>query len=584
MELTLDQALQKGIEAHKAGKVQEADAYYTSILKANPKHPDANHNMGVLAVGVGKVEKALPFLKTALEVNPNITQFWLSYINALIKLDQMDQAKSALEKARQAGAKGESLDQIEQRIGSPSSRNSNEQDLSQNQIQHLINLYNQGQLREIINQASQMLLEFPNSSTLFNVIGVANKGLGKFEKAIEAYKKAISIKPDYAEAHNNIGNALQDQGKLDDAIEAFNKALSIKPDYAEAYNNLGITLKEKGKFDEAIEAYNKALSIKPDYAEVCNNLGNVLQDQGKLDEAIEAYNKALSIKPDYAEVYTNTTEILKVYTPQKELSHALFIIDQRIKMLSSRLTNSESNTEIISNLSEGLDYLTEDNYKYKTPLSQIYKRNEIDMNCGRHMRIFDTRNVIPEFCFGCFKVQVEVATFIDLIKLTTLFYKLDFKDDLTRKTMIEMRSNISGYYKGFIYCRGLDQAVSVKNLLDVALGKIFTDNTISKVKRGCSEYSLEFPKYGKIANEPEKMMPFPGEWKPVEDQFDQDTLIKPVHNQKSSLHGYSLGDFYIIQKWIDYAKGINDHSISAFKDKPIIFKDVYELAKSRTTS
>jgi thioredoxin-like negative regulator of GroEL len=45
MEFTLDQALQKGIEAHKAGKAQEADQYYTAILKANPKHPDANHNM-----------------------------------------------------------------------------------------------------------------------------------------------------------------------------------------------------------------------------------------------------------------------------------------------------------------------------------------------------------------------------------------------------------------------------------------------------------------------------------------------------------------------------------------------------------
>ena len=52
MELTLDQALQKGVEAHKAGKVQEADQLYTAILKANPKHPDANHNMGVLAVGI----------------------------------------------------------------------------------------------------------------------------------------------------------------------------------------------------------------------------------------------------------------------------------------------------------------------------------------------------------------------------------------------------------------------------------------------------------------------------------------------------------------------------------------------------
>ena len=63
MELTLDQALQKGIAAHKA------DRLYTAILKAQPKHPDTNHNMGVLAVGVGKVQEALPFFKTALETN-----------------------------------------------------------------------------------------------------------------------------------------------------------------------------------------------------------------------------------------------------------------------------------------------------------------------------------------------------------------------------------------------------------------------------------------------------------------------------------------------------------------------------------
>ena len=93
MDLTLDQALQKGVEAHKAGKAQEADRYYTAILKADPKHPDANHNMGVLAVGLGKVEIALPFFKTALDTNPNIDQFWLSYIDALIKLDRLSRLK-----------------------------------------------------------------------------------------------------------------------------------------------------------------------------------------------------------------------------------------------------------------------------------------------------------------------------------------------------------------------------------------------------------------------------------------------------------------------------------------------------------
>ena len=86
MELTLDQALQKGIEAHKAGQIQEADRLYTTILQAQPKHPDANHNMGVLAVGVGKVQEALPFFKTALEANPATVQYWLSYIDTLIKL------------------------------------------------------------------------------------------------------------------------------------------------------------------------------------------------------------------------------------------------------------------------------------------------------------------------------------------------------------------------------------------------------------------------------------------------------------------------------------------------------------------
>ena len=110
MELTLDQALQKGIEAHKAGNVQEADRYYTAILKANSKHPDANHNMGVLAVGIGKVEQALPFFETALEVNPSIAQFWLSYIDALIKLDRILDAKAALGEARRHTGDNDTFD------------------------------------------------------------------------------------------------------------------------------------------------------------------------------------------------------------------------------------------------------------------------------------------------------------------------------------------------------------------------------------------------------------------------------------------------------------------------------------------
>ena len=57
MELTLDQALRKVLKPTKLVRF-EADRYYTAILQANPKHPDANHNMDVLAVGIGKVQSS----------------------------------------------------------------------------------------------------------------------------------------------------------------------------------------------------------------------------------------------------------------------------------------------------------------------------------------------------------------------------------------------------------------------------------------------------------------------------------------------------------------------------------------------
>ena len=84
MELTIEQTLHNGVAAHNAGKLEEAERLYRAILQSQPAHPDANHNLGLIAVSVNKGELALPLFKTALEANPKIEQFWLSYIDALI--------------------------------------------------------------------------------------------------------------------------------------------------------------------------------------------------------------------------------------------------------------------------------------------------------------------------------------------------------------------------------------------------------------------------------------------------------------------------------------------------------------------
>ena len=59
----------------EAAKVQEADHYYTAILKANPKHPDANHNLAVLLISSKRTSEALTFFKAALQSNSKTEQF-----------------------------------------------------------------------------------------------------------------------------------------------------------------------------------------------------------------------------------------------------------------------------------------------------------------------------------------------------------------------------------------------------------------------------------------------------------------------------------------------------------------------------
>ena len=310
MEITLVQALEKGIEAHKAGRTNDAARYYNAILKAQPKHPDANHNIGILAIGLGKIQEALPFFKTALEANSNMVQYWLSYIDALVRLELVNEAKTVLAQAKEKNINFDSLNMIEDRIKNLEQKAGPNEDPPQEQLDYLLNLYNQGELEEAFNEASKLLKEFSHSSILYNIIGTANQAFGKLEEAIMAYKQALRIKPDNEEVYNNLGNTLKGQSKLDEAIVAYKKAISINPKSAIAFNNLGNAVKSQYNLDEALVAYRKAISINPHCAEIYYNLGIALQEQSKLEEAVEAFNEALRIKPDYAEASSNLGECM----------------------------------------------------------------------------------------------------------------------------------------------------------------------------------------------------------------------------------------------------------------------------------
>jgi len=108
-------------------------------------------------------------------------------------------------------------------------------------------------------------------------------------KAIAAYRQAIGLKPDFAEAHGNLGNALKGAAQFEDAIAAYRQAIRLKPDYPEMHSNLGIALRELGRLDEAIIAYRQAIRLKPELAEAHNNLSLALLARGDFQQGWEEY-------------------------------------------------------------------------------------------------------------------------------------------------------------------------------------------------------------------------------------------------------------------------------------------------------
>ena len=178
-------------------------------------------------------------------------------------------------------------------------------DPSQEKIKFILELLNSNKLKNAKREARELIVKYPNSSVLFNILGAVLVGQNEFNKGIENYKKAIQINPNYAQAYNNLGVALHKLNKKNEAINNFKKAISLKTDFAEAYNNLGNATQDINKPLEAQRYLEKALQFKSNYAEAYNNLGRVYENLGKKTEALKHFQKAININPDYAEAYNN---------------------------------------------------------------------------------------------------------------------------------------------------------------------------------------------------------------------------------------------------------------------------------------
>ena len=108
----VETTLEHAISAHESGNLVVAGEKYLEILNLDPKHPDANHNFGLIALKMDEQAMAVQFFKNAIEANPTISEYWVSCINTLIELKDVANAKIALDKAKEVGHVGDVFDKL----------------------------------------------------------------------------------------------------------------------------------------------------------------------------------------------------------------------------------------------------------------------------------------------------------------------------------------------------------------------------------------------------------------------------------------------------------------------------------------
>lgn len=235
------------------GELAESEVIFQMILQRNPRHADANHLLGVIAIQRGQHERAIQLIRQAIQTNPGAALFYNNYGFALNGAGRLQEALSACERAIQL---------------SPDFPEAH---------------YNRG-----------------------NVL----LGLGRLNEALAAYERTIQIRPQHIDAHFSKGCALLSVRRGHEAARCFRRVIELNPRHAGAYNNLGVALVNTGKFDEALAVCDRAIELMPDYANAHTCRGNALKKLLRLEEALAAYAAAIELQPGFAGAYYSRGELL----------------------------------------------------------------------------------------------------------------------------------------------------------------------------------------------------------------------------------------------------------------------------------
>lgn len=148
-------------------------------------------------------------------------------------------------------------------------------------------------------------------------LGIALRDQGRFSEACDSFRRAIGLRPQYAEAMDGLAHACISLYDWPAAAQVLGEIVSIWPHKAEMHNNLGTVYQAMGRLDDAIAAYAAALKINPRMVGTLNSLGSAYVGKGDFAEAERCYRRCLEMTPDDLRARSNLLMMLN-YLPDAD--------------------------------------------------------------------------------------------------------------------------------------------------------------------------------------------------------------------------------------------------------------------------
>ena len=272
---SLDELCAKATNLQVAGRLDLAAGIYRQILQAQPLHAAANYCFGILLVHLKRPGDGLPHLLAALSASPQIPDYWLGCLEALLLIDKTEEAANLLTSARQNGLAGAAFDDFAHRLAAnqpalkpppaatpaatPAARRAKTLSPRQ-QEDHVEVLIKQSRYADALELSRGLTERYPKRGYGWKAVGVLLMAQRETQDALAAMQTAVRLMPQDPEALRNLGVTLYEAERYSEAEHYLRRALKINPNSAALHNDLGVTLSHQSRVAEALTHFRRAIA------------------------------------------------------------------------------------------------------------------------------------------------------------------------------------------------------------------------------------------------------------------------------------------------------------------------------------